>query len=104
MDRASDYGSEGWGFDSLRARCADQRLRLSSVARAEAQQGLWSRNGHSGVDKGRGSGRSVGLLSGQHMRIHVERERRGGVTEPFRDDLDIRTGCEQMGGMAVAKV
>jgi hypothetical protein len=20
MDRASDYGSEGWGFDSLRAR------------------------------------------------------------------------------------
>ena len=24
MDRASDYGSEGWGFESLRARCSPE--------------------------------------------------------------------------------
>ena len=23
-DRASDYGSEGWGFESLRVRCCDE--------------------------------------------------------------------------------
>ena len=26
MDRASDYGSEGWEFESLRARCMDLRI------------------------------------------------------------------------------
>jgi hypothetical protein len=31
MDRASDYGSEGWGFDSLPAR--EQRKRLFADAK-----------------------------------------------------------------------
>ena len=31
-DRASDYGSEGWGFESLRARPAHRPFRLSAAA------------------------------------------------------------------------
>jgi hypothetical protein len=29
MDRASDYGSEGWGFDSLPARKAPVHVEMS---------------------------------------------------------------------------
>ena len=31
-DRASDYGSEGWGFESLRARPSDQRFHSAGVS------------------------------------------------------------------------
>ena len=32
LDRASDYGSEGWEFESLRARCREERIRISSAS------------------------------------------------------------------------
>lgn len=44
MDRASDYGSEGWGFESLRARSGPPRcdppvgvLRFSALGRHVSQ-------------------------------------------------------------------
>jgi hypothetical protein len=59
---------------------------------------------YDGVHKGRNSGRRVGLLTRKHVRVHVQRERRGRVTEPLGHDLDVHTGCEQMGGMTVSQV
>src|ERR1700712_2599138 len=32
MDRASDYGSEGWGFESLRAHRTDRERRTATIA------------------------------------------------------------------------
>ena len=37
MDRASDYGSEGWGFDSLPARQQGKRHEVSNYHVAEGQ-------------------------------------------------------------------
>ena len=53
MDRASDYGSEGWGFDSLPARYQGKRLhRLTHTV------GLGGPLGGSVDDVGRGISRS----------------------------------------------
>jgi hypothetical protein len=47
-DRASDYGSEGWGFESLRARSVSAGQALFLFAEAAPSEPAWQKRGKNG--------------------------------------------------------
>ena len=46
----------------------------------------------------------VGLHAGQDVLVGGDRERRGGMAEPFTDHFEWNTGFEEQGGVGVAEV
>src|SRR6478736_6585623 len=65
MDRASDYGSEGWEFDSLRARESYLGFHVDRHESAQPVVMVWSQNFAERLTLAAGSGRErIGARSG----------------------------------------
>ncbi len=97
------YGSEGWGFETLRARTSE-RAQVKGLPAAEGAflltplltVALASVRYHAGEDVC-----GLGELVADHVRVHAQRDGRVGVAEPGGDDMD-RDACEQGRGVDVA--
>src|SRR5687768_13485146 len=77
------------------------RLRRLSGGPAEGPVvTFWSQK----IDERRNRSGRVRLLAGHHVRVRVERERHGRVTETLADDLHVHTGGEQLRRVGVAQV
>jgi hypothetical protein len=93
------YGSEGWGFESLRARPGHRPLPgpggvflLTDLLTAVIELG-----DRPGEDVG-----SLGQLLAHDMRVHPKRDRRISVAEPSGHHVDRDTGQQQGSGVNVA--
>ena len=113
MDRASDYGSEGWGFDSLPARNERFMTGISGDSRSRRTQGLDEMQARNLIDlevsQQAGQPFTVGVLRnssderrtfGRGSREHVEQHagavltdgREDAAADVLRRDQDIPPG------------
>jgi hypothetical protein len=101
--RAEPYGSEGWGFESLRARpgqspfpSPEGALLLTRLLTARI------------LDSGRyGAGEDVGGLGelvADDMGVHAQRDRRVRVAEPGGDHMHRDTSQQQGRGVDVSQI
>jgi hypothetical protein len=88
---ARDYGSEGWGFESLRARPGQRPLPVAEGAflltplLTAALSGVRYRAGEDVC--------GLGELIADHVGVDAQGDGRVGVPEPGGDDVD-RDACE----------
>src|SRR5579859_44594 len=93
-DRASDYGSEGWGFESLRARPGQSPFPSPEGARLLTRlltaRPLAGSRYCAGEDVG-----GLGELVADDVGVHAQRDRGVRVAEPGRDHVHAsqQQGC-----------
>ncbi len=101
-DRASDYGSEGWGFESLRLRPGQSPLAITRGG--FLLTGLLTATVLRGLDLLGEDVRRLHELFVDHVGVDPERDGRVGMAEAGRDDMDRHSGQEECPRVDVAEI